>query len=197
MKRQSSLSELWQGPSSKVPKQSEEPEAFSSLKKKLDTKTWLEFQAELKALQDREKAAADERLRSKAQRAARKPGEVVDPSTKTQGVNFTSKMGRPKFSFYKSVGNTKHKRELGGPILRRDRTAHEKLAALVAVDAECKGTETVNKKERADWNTLDRESRAELQKRFHGERFFIVSRAKLDCRVPFPHPPSSVSPPPP
>ena len=45
-------------------------------------------------------------------------------------------MGRKKLSFYESIGRKQHKRELGGPNLRRDRTAHEKLAVLVAVDVE-------------------------------------------------------------
>ena len=190
MKRQSSLSELWHETSSKVPKHSEK-QAFSSLKKKLDTKTWLEFQAELTAKQASEKAAADERLRRKALRESRKPGEIVDPSTKKQGVNESSNMGRKHFSFYKSIGNKKHKREFGGPILRRDRTAHEKLAVLVAVDSKCKGTKMVGKKVRADWDTLDRESKSELQRRFHGGCFLLYSGRSLNVG---PH--SHIRPPP-
>ena len=43
-------------------------------------------------------------------------------------VASSEQMGRKKGSFYESIGRKQHKRELGGPILRRDRTAHEKLA---------------------------------------------------------------------
>ena len=95
----------------------------------------------------------------------------MDPSGQTRGYHKNPakglKVGRPKYSHYKQTGREKHTRELGGPILRRDRTAHEKLSVLVAVDCKCiKKHEPEGQRVTADWGTLSPESKRELEKRF-------------------------------
>ena len=168
MERQSSLSELWHGPSNKEPKHSED--RFSLLTTRLSTESWVEFQANLGAKRASERAAEVERLRRKAERESRKPGGIVDPSTKQQGFNTSRNIGRPKFSIYMAIGNNNHEPEsgVGGANVRRDRTAHEKMAVLIAADSKCKGVKNDGEPVRAYWDTLDRGNKRELEERFHG-----------------------------
>ncbi len=87
MKRQASLSELWQGAVFK-PRKTAERQPFSSLKARLPAESWADFQAEVAAKHETEKAAAAEREKRRAEREARKGGELTDPSCK--GTTMTT-----------------------------------------------------------------------------------------------------------
>ena len=191
MKRQSSITELfkWQG-ASKVAKTSEF-EPFSSLKAKLGDETWVKFKAEVAAEQATAQAEAAERKRLQALRAARKPGEIHDPSAQKRGVSTNTK-SRQRPTFYELIGNTKHKRELGGPIVRRDFTAHEKLSILVKVDSECKVKKTEGEKEVAGWGTLQPEKKRELEERFRGSVVYTC-QPELGSPLPLQSPALTVS----
>ena len=166
MKRQASISELW-GRDVKRHRSDDESSEFSAIKKKLDHKSYIEFQGELLAQRAAESREAKERAHRRVVRESRLPGGMVDPSGKTRGVtNKNRASGRPKFSAYEQHGNKTHFRELGGPILRRDRSAVDKLSVLVAVDSKCKGTKSDGQVVRADWGTCGRDGRRELEKRF-------------------------------
>ena len=142
MKRQKSLDELWRVQQSETPEKKarldDEREPFSSIKKKCSDAQWHVFQEEIAAKRAEEDKLKAEKLRNKSLRDDAKLGEVRDPSTNGRGVSLTMHMGRKAHSYYKEHGITKHKRELGGPVYRRDRTAHEKLAVLIAVDCKCR-----------------------------------------------------------
>ncbi len=78
-----------------------------------------------------------------------------------------NKGGRPRGSFYKLRGDLRHKREAGGPVLRREQSAPEKLAVLVAVDEACESKLPSGLAEQADWSSLTQAAKRQLEKRFH------------------------------
>jgi hypothetical protein len=170
MKRQKSLDELWRVQQSETPEKKarldDEREPFSSIKKKCSDAQWHVFQEEIAAKRAEEEKLKAEKRRNKSLRDDAKLGEVRDPSTNGRGVSLTMHMGRKAHSYYKEHGITKHKRELGGPIYRRDRTAHEKLAVLIAVDCKCKEFLKDKTSERGNWDTLPIIERRDVERRF-------------------------------
>ena len=170
MRRQKSLDELWRVQQSETPEKKarldDEREPFSSIKKKCSDAQWHVFQEEIAAKRAEEEKLKAEKRRNKSLRDDAKLGEVRDPSTNGRGVSLTMHMGRKAHSYYKEHGITKHKRELGGPIYRRDRTAHEKLAVLIAVDCKCRAILKDKTSERGNWNTLPLIERKALEQRF-------------------------------
>ena len=132
MKRQSSLFDAWQSPSPKAAKVGET--THSSLKRRLAGESWAKFQEELEKQRGKELILLAQKAARRARRENRAAGELQDPSLKGRGVrvNTNTKMGRKPNNVCAKLGIKNHRRELGGPVLRRDRTAHEKLAVLLA-----------------------------------------------------------------
>ena len=115
--KQKSLCELW-GRDVKRRKVDDESAGHAKLKKRLDEKTWFEFQSELASQRASERVEATEREHKRSVRDARLPGGMDDPSGETRGYLRNPakglKIGRPKYSHDKQVFRVKHTRELGG-----------------------------------------------------------------------------------
>ena len=162
MKRQTSLLDAWPSPS---PKAAKADETHSSLKRLLPSRSWEEFKESVAKQRAEE---ADELVQRALRRNRRKnvaPGEVKDPSLNGRGVSTNCQMGRPSNSVYKKLGIKNHRRELGGPVLRRDKTAHEKMAVLINVDGMCTAKRK-DKKGEGDWSTLSIEDKRAVVTRF-------------------------------
>ena len=111
MKRQTSLLDAWGSPS---PKAAKDDETHSSLKRRLSSKSWENFQECLEKQRAEEQAVLVQRASERERREKLTPGQTQDPSLKGRGVSTTTKMGRPSNSVYKKLGIKNHRRELGG-----------------------------------------------------------------------------------
>ena len=161
MKRQASLFDAWHQPSPKAARTC----TNERLSKRVGSEAFRKFEEQLEGERHEEALLLKKRAQRRADRERCEPGELQDPSTKGRGFSSRTTMGRPKGrAVYKRLGIKNHRRELGGPVLRRDRTAFEKLAILTAMDARC--TAKTGKGGEGDWTTLSSEDKRAIEKRY-------------------------------